>query len=90
MPVKNPASSLDRKATTPAISSGVAGRPRGTRPMNPAMRSAMSAPGSRPKKEGSIGVSTGPGQITFTRMPSGPPTRASARVKDVSAPLVSE
>src|SRR5207249_4767041 len=58
-PVTNPASSLARNATTPAISAGVAGRPNGTNVMKFAIRSETLAPGSRPKNVGSIGVSTG-------------------------------
>lgn len=49
----------------------------------------MSAPGSRPKKRGSIGVSTGPGQMTLTRM-SGARATAAARAKLTTPPLCME
>ncbi len=52
------------------------------------MSGLTSVPGSRPKNVGSIGVSTGPGQITLQRI-VGARANATDLAKVTSAPLVS-
>ncbi len=80
----NAASSDARNATTPAMSSTVACRRNG---ISETMRSRSSALRRSAHKPLVRGVSTTPGQMLFTVMPSGPYSIASWRVSDAMAPL---
>src|ERR1700689_5010379 len=83
-------SSLARKAATPAISSGSAGRPIGI-PVTKFFRtSSIGTPGTCAWKTASIGVFTAPGQMTLALIPSGADARATDLVNEISALLVIE
>ena len=71
-PVMKPASSLARKATARAISSGLPSRPTGMPDMMDFMASAGTA--------ATMSVSNYPGATAFTVMPLGASSRASALV----------
>ena len=78
-----------RKSAALAISLGWPGRPIGTAAATkPRISSSIcDAPGVRPKNCGSIGVSTGPGQIALARIPSLGDLRANALHQEHHAAL---
>src|SRR5919204_317119 len=85
-PVTNDAASEARKTATEATSSGRHNRPSGCD--TSCSRRAAAGSGIESMKPRSIGVSTEPGQIALTRIPSGAQSSASARASWTAAPFV--
>ena len=59
-------------------------------PSLPSVVRSTSSAFSSGVNQSSMGVSMQPGQMQLTRMPLGPSSLASARVKEITAPLVAE